>query len=230
MSSEMSARLKYARRSAGYRTAREAIEKFGWKASTYRAHENGQNQFRADEAKLYAAAYEVSAGWLLTGEKCGVTEAGTSAGGVGATGRPLQIPILGKVAAGVWRELDLDAMAAREYEASSFPQDSRFPVDAQFDVIVDDASLNRLVAKGESLRCLDFEKSGQEAADGDLVLVERLRDSLRELTVRRVHCCNPRLTLQWESDDPRWSGTVVFGAPDETPRLVAKVLFAFRAV
>lgn len=62
-------RLRRARLLAGYDTARAAIERFGWKASTYRAHENGQNKFRASDARAYAQAFKVSSSWLLFGEQ-----------------------------------------------------------------------------------------------------------------------------------------------------------------
>lgn len=66
--STMHQRLKQARRKAGYKTATAAIEQFGWSNSTYRAHENGQNNYKIKDAKLYADAYRVSASWLLVGE------------------------------------------------------------------------------------------------------------------------------------------------------------------
>ena len=64
----MNERLKEARARAGYKTATAAIEACGWSNSTYRAHENGQNGFKVDEAKLYGEAYRVSPSWLLLGE------------------------------------------------------------------------------------------------------------------------------------------------------------------
>jgi phage repressor protein C with HTH and peptisase S24 domain len=66
--STMNERLKEARKKAGYRTATAAIDAFGWSSSTYRAHENGQNGFKVEEAKLYGEAYRVSPSWLLLGE------------------------------------------------------------------------------------------------------------------------------------------------------------------
>lgn len=61
-------RLKKARLKAGFRTASSAIEEFGWRDSTYRAHENGQNRFTIDDAKKYAEAYRVNLPWLLAEE------------------------------------------------------------------------------------------------------------------------------------------------------------------
>lgn len=61
----MGDRLRHAREAAGYKTATAAVEHFNWPNSTYRAHENGQNNFSPAVAKIYANAYGVSAAWLL---------------------------------------------------------------------------------------------------------------------------------------------------------------------
>ncbi|MGB8601105.1 MAG: XRE family transcriptional regulator [Rhizomicrobium sp.] len=61
-------RLRVAREKAGYKSAAEALERFGWKQSTYLAHENGQNGIRPEKAKVYAEAFNVTVGWLLTGD------------------------------------------------------------------------------------------------------------------------------------------------------------------
>lgn len=61
-------RLVTARRAAGFKTPADAIARFGWKGSTYMAHENGQNGLRLEPALAYAKAFGVEAGWLLTGD------------------------------------------------------------------------------------------------------------------------------------------------------------------
>jgi hypothetical protein len=66
---EMNNRLREARIAAEFATATDAIEYCGWRGSTYRAHENGQNNFNVEYATLYAKAYGVSAAWLLIGEE-----------------------------------------------------------------------------------------------------------------------------------------------------------------
>ena len=63
----MNARLREARIAAGFKTATDAIQSCGWKGSTYRAHENGQNNYKVEEAKAYGKAYGVRAAWLLIG-------------------------------------------------------------------------------------------------------------------------------------------------------------------
>ena len=64
----MADRLRHAREAAGYKTATAAVEHFNWPSSTYRAHENGQNNYSPVIAQLYANAYDVSAAWLLLGD------------------------------------------------------------------------------------------------------------------------------------------------------------------
>lgn len=66
--SDMHARLKEARKKAGFNSAMSAAERFRWKKSTYAAHENGQNKFGPDTAASYGHAFKVRASWLLTGE------------------------------------------------------------------------------------------------------------------------------------------------------------------
>lgn len=62
-------RLRKARIAAGLKSAAAAAKRFGWTASTYSSHENGQTTpmpYKA--AAAYAAAFKVSTGWLLTGD------------------------------------------------------------------------------------------------------------------------------------------------------------------
>jgi len=67
MKNDMAARLRDARKAAGYKSAAAAINVLGWKASAYRAHENGQNNFSVEFAEKYAKAYGVTSVWLLFG-------------------------------------------------------------------------------------------------------------------------------------------------------------------
>src|SRR5437870_3986654 len=64
----MGDRLRTARQEAGFDSARAAALRHRWTVSTYSAHENGQNDFDEQTARLYGKAFKVSAGWLMTGE------------------------------------------------------------------------------------------------------------------------------------------------------------------
>ncbi|MBD8556331.1 helix-turn-helix transcriptional regulator [Rhizobium sp. CFBP 8762] len=62
-------RLRQARIDAGYKTAAAAANALGITASTYRAHENGQNKFELEEAEVYGKRFNVSPLWLMTGSE-----------------------------------------------------------------------------------------------------------------------------------------------------------------
>lgn len=61
-------RLMKARRVAGFRSARAAAAALSAKPATYAAHENGSRTFSVVDAVRYAEFYNVSPGWILTGE------------------------------------------------------------------------------------------------------------------------------------------------------------------
>lgn len=64
---DMGQRLREARERK-FKSAAKAAAALGVPASSYRAHENGQNQYSKEEAKFYARRFDVSAPWLLYGE------------------------------------------------------------------------------------------------------------------------------------------------------------------
>jgi len=71
---DMATRLRQARIEAGYSSASAAARAHGWRASTYIAHENGQNQYDAAQAEVYAAAFKTQAEWLLLGRESKVSD------------------------------------------------------------------------------------------------------------------------------------------------------------
>lgn len=74
---EMHERLKSSRPAAGFETARDAVERFGWVPTTYAGHENGSRGFRRDTALEYARAFRVAPEWLLYGKPGGEIQAST---------------------------------------------------------------------------------------------------------------------------------------------------------
>lgn len=65
-----SGRLRHARMRK-YSSMRGAANAFGWNENTYKSHEQGIRRDGAlteDDAKRYARAFGVSAGWLMTGK------------------------------------------------------------------------------------------------------------------------------------------------------------------
>jgi hypothetical protein len=63
----MGERLKWARKKAGFRSARAAALENEWKEVTYRSHETGGRGFDYDSAIRYARVFRVDAMWLLHG-------------------------------------------------------------------------------------------------------------------------------------------------------------------
>ena len=61
-------RLRAARLNAGYKSVAKAAGALGMSESSYRAHENGQNQFTPAQAQKYAEAFGADAAWLLYGD------------------------------------------------------------------------------------------------------------------------------------------------------------------
>lgn len=68
MQKSMGERLRAAREAANYPSATKAAAALGVSLSTYRAHENGQNEFSTEIANRYAKKFGTTAGYLLTGE------------------------------------------------------------------------------------------------------------------------------------------------------------------
>lgn len=136
--------------------------------------------------------------------------------------------IAGEVAAGVWREVDLEAAA--EYGDMQAIVDPRYPEREQFLLIVRGTSLNRIASDGDFLHCVGIIGSGVEIQPGDLVIVERSKDEggLVETTAKRVQRLNGTYELHPQSTDPQFQTPVVI--PEdyvdefESIRIIAKVL------
>ena len=84
---EMHERLIWARKEAGYESAREAADALGIKEPTYMGHENGFRGFKSS-AETYARKFRVNLEWLLTGR------------GNPRKGRPVTTKAVGYVGAG----------------------------------------------------------------------------------------------------------------------------------
>ncbi|RBW58431.1 hypothetical protein DS909_06695 [Phaeobacter gallaeciensis] len=64
---EISDRLKQARIDAGFRSAREAANRFNWTGSTYAAHENGTRGIKTPEIQRYAQAFRADPCFIAFG-------------------------------------------------------------------------------------------------------------------------------------------------------------------
>jgi phage repressor protein C with HTH and peptisase S24 domain len=86
MDTPLASRLRQARKAAGFDDATTAARRYGWVIPTYLAHENGSRGVNPERGALYARAFKVHPGWLLTGE--------------GSRGSIVRIPVSGYVGAG----------------------------------------------------------------------------------------------------------------------------------
>jgi len=168
-------RLRRARLLAGYHSARAAIERFGWKASTYRAHENGQNKFGARDAGAYARAFGVNPSWLLFGEQGPRLEPATD----GRFDSDRKIPIR---AGG--------ADATRETACH-----------AHFDLSLDTDDLHDLACRGDILRFAPA-VDPRVLSDGDIVAVECRRETGVDILPARVSFLDGRPLFAPGRDTP----------------------------
>jgi len=132
MKEEIAARLKAARKDAGFTSVGDAATALNVPYPTYAAHENGSRAFDNEAAAFYARRYRVSIDWLLTGK-------GERAN------RPTTVPVMGYLGAG----------AEVEPEFEQVPPEGLDQIDIPF-TLPDD--LIAFVVKGDSM--LPFYKDG----------------------------------------------------------------------
>jgi hypothetical protein len=115
-------------------------------------------------------------------------------------------------------------------EASPFPPDPDYPVDAQFDLVVRGTSINRAARDGERLRCVDLRKVQVDLYDGALVIFERMQGHLIETTAKRYRRRGPVIELWPDSDDPKWHEPLRIDTRTQTEergRIIALVLYSY---
>jgi hypothetical protein len=234
---KMHVRLRRARLAAGFSTAIDAIKRFGWSVSTYRAHENGQNAFDALAAIRYARAFKVAPTWLLLGDE--------ALGASGATAIGASLPDAAQIEAGLEAIIGarpaqiMDGRALRPASEAvvglvSIPHDSRYPQVAQFVLVVEGESVNRVARDGDRLLCVDIDMLGLPPGQGDLVLIERNGAMGNETSIRRLRRIGRCIALSFDSTHADWRETMIFpegtGLSAHGVRVLAKALFVFRRV
>lgn len=108
----MGERLRAAREKAGFTSAAKAAAALGVGASTYRAHENGQNDYGPDEAEHYARRFGVTAAYLLTGRGQAAPDGDPI---------PVDVPIMGYLGAGSEIEPDYEQVPADGLDQVTIP-------------------------------------------------------------------------------------------------------------
>ncbi|HVQ09551.1 MAG TPA: XRE family transcriptional regulator [Allosphingosinicella sp.] len=204
----MAERLREARQDAGYGTVAAAAEAFGWSPATLTSHENGTRGFDVDAAIRYARAFRRQPGWLLGLDHIEAPQHGP----VGAYTVVRKIPLLGTVAAGIWREASvLDADEPEEIDFTALTGDEG---EEMFAVNLEGQSMNLTLPTASTLICRRIGFGRIEARPGELVIVQRQSHDLVELTCKRLALVEGQYVLLSESDRPEFQKPIVLGAPD----------------
>lgn len=116
-------------------------------------------------------------------------------------GAPVSIPVRGEAAAGVWREMD--------WENDNHPPvpaiPGRYPHEAQFAYKVVGPSVERLgIRDGDFVICVPLELARSIPLNGDVVVVERHRDGVVELSCKEVQRTPSAIELWPRSNDARF--------------------------
>jgi phage repressor protein C with HTH and peptisase S24 domain len=197
-------RLRQARKDAGYSSAQEAADAFGWNAPAYRHHENGTRGFGADAARKYGRAFKVRPGWLLGLDHVEKDPA-----------EPMpdeeRLVVNGSVEAGAWRVSE-HWNDERAFVIEGMP--CPIPGAKRFGLVVVGMSMNEFYEPGTVLDCVSIFKGGVEPKSGDHVIVERVRpDGLRELTVKEYRMEDGGYRLVPRSTKPEFQ-PIEYPGPD----------------
>lgn len=194
-------RLQEARVKAGYESVREAVDAFGWAYSTYAAHENGSRKLTPDVARRYAAALRTTAAWLLYGNEKDNAEP-----------EPVSVPVIGRVAAGVW--LDADTFDYHDETWVPAVRSPEFRSGKQVAYRVEGPSMNKVIPDGSYAIGVLFGEA-RHPRHRDVVILRRERAGLVETTIKRYVVDGDQILLVPESDDPRYQTPIDLAAPED---------------
>lgn len=132
------------------------------------------------------------------------------------TGHNSGLPIISKVAAGRWLEVNTDVDAPL-YGDVLVPPDPNYDPGDQFAVEVAGTSINRIARSGSILVCLDVKKARINVENNDLVIVEQRRaGGLEIMRTAKIFRRNADTIEFWPvSDDPKWQEPIVIDTDEE---------------
>lgn len=212
-------RLKHAREKAGLKNARQAAEALGVVYSTYAGHENGSVKIPRDRAVHYAQRFRVTVDWLLTGKESAALPVETVAH---------TLPLIGEVQAGAWKEAAM--YEAERQEPILTPASDIVSGARQFWLRIVGDSVNKIIPDGGHALCIstfDWARDSEDLfrrANGKLVVVERERAGMHELTIKRLVVDGDAAELHSVSDNPRHQGAISLTETSEDEvRIIAVV-------
>jgi transcriptional regulator with XRE-family HTH domain len=134
--------------------------------------------------------------------------------------------VAGEVQAGVWREIDVSDEP--KYPPIPLGPDPRYTAKAQFALLVQGESMNKVLPSGAYIVCVPWAELGRDAKDGDLVVVERRRDGMVETTVKRISVRQRKTVLMPESTDPRFQAPIELNGNIELDEIAITALVVGR--
>jgi SOS-response transcriptional repressor LexA len=198
-------RLRKLREAKGYEGPADAARAFGWNEHTYKSHENGVRGIRLPAAQKYAKAFGSTPAYLMTGD--------TGASSLPAMEEVTTVPVMGEVAAGLFRAgnwtPDDDA------EIPALPRKG-IPASKQYAVRVDGPSVNRRIPDGMYAICAMFDAYPGGATMGSLVHVTRQDGELVEHTIKELRLTAQGMMLMPVSDHPDYQEPVQLASNEES--------------
>ncbi|WOK37591.1 S24 family peptidase [Sphingomonas sp. C3-2] len=122
------------------------------------------------------------------------------------------LEVVGAVAAGVWRE-ETTWGAEDRYSIEVGP--NPFPGSERFALRMEGYSMDKVIPPGSDLECLRVAYGYVEPQPGDIVIVQRDRHDLHELTCKRLDHDGQNFILRGESTRAEFQEPIVIGRPDE---------------
>jgi SOS-response transcriptional repressor LexA len=137
--------------------------------------------------------------WLITG--AGPEETDRPQEALLGSRQPC-LRLAGRLAAGSWIEAIADGA---ERPPARVPPDPRYPPGDQSAYLVQGSAINRLACDGDFLIVVDRLGAGLTVRSGDIAIVTRKKQELREITARRVRMNGPEIELHYDSTDPKFN-------------------------
>jgi transcriptional regulator with XRE-family HTH domain len=132
------------------------------------------------------------------------------------------LPVVGRAAAGVWKEGNVNYQTRREPVAPN----AAYPAHAQRLWEIEGTSINRLAREGEYLHAVNVQDAGLSPQDGDLVIVRRMEHGLAEYTAKVLTITGDTYRLRPDSTDPQWQGEFILGGDESTEIEIIDIVIA----
>ncbi len=219
---EPAIRLEQARLARGFKTAKDAAAFFGWNYDTYAQHENGTRGITR-AVGVYASAYKVSEGWLLTGEGRGPSAQAPEVPGL------RRVVVAAHVQAGVWSE-SWEWDHSEQYDVY-VPDEPQLKSIRLYGAETRGPSMNRRYPERTVLVFGNLQETMEQPIPGKRYIIERRRtDGTTEHTVKLLHMdADGKYWLVPESDDLRFQSPISVedgtGEDDEVV-IIGRVFFA----